>query len=165
MKTISLRTLALSAVLIGSLSACKDKAATDEAVATAPSASTDAPAAAPAPMEGSAVAEAPMVIPDTADGIWTAIDAHSAELKATIASGNLTEVHHHAFAIRDLVAALPAHSPTLGTEDQAKLQGEIKFVTTLAGRLDETGDASDKAGTQANYDQLVSVLTGITRTK
>ncbi|CAN5195839.1 hypothetical protein BH11PSE14_BH11PSE14_14010 [soil metagenome] len=164
MKTISLRTFALSAVLIGSLTACKDKAATDEAAAPAPTASTQAPAA-PAPMEGSESADAPTAIPDTADGIWTAIDAHSAELKATIDSGNLSEVHHHAFAIRDLVAALPAHSPTLAAEDQTKLQGEVKFVTTLADRLDQTGDANDKAGTQANYDQLVSVLTGITRTK
>ncbi len=163
MKTIPLRTFALSAVLLGSLTACKDKAATEEAVATTPAASTEVPAA--APMAGSEAAETPTTIPDTADGIWTEIDAHSAELKATIDSGKLGEVHHHAFAIRDLVAALPAHSPTLAAGDQSKLQGDIKFVSTLADRLDESGDAGDKAGTQASYDQLVQVLTGITRTK
>ncbi|MEO6104100.1 MAG: hypothetical protein ABIP44_10735, partial [Pseudoxanthomonas sp.] len=150
MKTIPLRTFALSAVLIGSLSACKDKAAADEAVAPGPTASTQLPAAS-APMAASESADASAAIPDTADGIWTAIDAHSTELKATINSGNLSEVHHHAFAIRDLVAALPAHSPTPGPEDQAKLEGEVKSVTALADRLDQTGDADDKSGTQANY--------------
>ncbi|MFS8138388.1 MAG: hypothetical protein ACMG50_09720, partial [Thermomonas sp.] len=69
MKTISLRTFALSAVLLGSLTACKDKAATEEAVATTPAASTEVPAT--APMAGSEAAEAPTTIPDTADGIWT----------------------------------------------------------------------------------------------
>ena len=168
--TIPLRTLGLSILLATSLTACKDKAAAEPAAADATATAT-APAAAPDAMaapEPAATSEAPaeaMAIPDTADGIWTAIDTHSAELKATIAGGDLKQVHHHAFAIRDLVAALPAHSPTLSTEDQAKLKGEVGFVTTLADRLDESGDASDKAATQASYDQLVGVLAGITRNK
>ena len=106
-----------------------------------------------------------MDIPATADAIWVEINKHSAELKATIAGGDLKEVHHHAFAIRDLVAALPSHSPQLPAEDAAKLAGEVKFVSTLADRLDESGDAGDKAGAQASFDQLTTVLTGITRTK
>ena len=77
----------------------------------------------------------------------------------------LRERHLPVTRQRDLVAALPAHSPTLAAGDQSKLQGDIKFVSTLADRLDESGDAGDKAGTQASYDQLVQVLTGITRTK
>lgn len=153
-------------VLISALSACKGKSDAEDTVATVPPAVEAAPAAAPPEAMPAAEPEAaPMAIPETADGIWQEIDKHSAELKATIEGGSLGEVHHHAFAIRDLVAALPAHSPTLPAEDKAKLEGEVKFVSTLADRLDESGDGKDKAASQANYEQLVKVLTGITRNK
>ncbi|MEO8161807.1 MAG: hypothetical protein ABI588_10340 [Arenimonas sp.] len=132
-------------------------------MSAAPTPAAIAPAIAPAPEGEPAVAATP--IPDSADGIWSVIDQHNAELKATIASGDLKDVHRPAFAIRDLVAALPAHSPTLPAASQGKLQNEIKFVSTLAARLDETGDAADRAGAQSSYDQLVTVLNGITRSK
>ena len=161
MNSFSIHSLGLSFVLIAGLTACNSSAPPD-AAATAPAASAE-PASAPADTgEAEAAATA---IPDTADGIWQAINQQSSELKATIASGDLKNVHHQAFAIRDLVAALPAHSPALPAEDQAKLQGEIKFVATLADRLDETGDAGDRAGALADYDKLVAVLDGITRYK
>ena len=107
--------------------------------------------------------EAPekIVIPATSDGIWKAIDAKSAELKATIDSGKLDNVHHEAFAIRDLVAALPSHSTTLPPEKLDKVKTNVKFVATLAERLDATGDAKDVAGTKQNYAKLTSVLTAI----
>lgn len=167
MKTIIIKTLGTSLFLFGALAGCKGSQAPDAATASpAPeTAAVTTAAPAPAPTPAPEADAPPMAIPDTADGIWQAIDQHSAELKAAIASGALDTVHHHAFAIRDLVAALPAHSPTLPADDQAKLQSEVKFVSTLAARLDETGDAGDKAGTQANYDKLVTVLNGITRTK
>lgn len=183
MKNNSIRTIGISIALIASLSACKGKDAGDT-VATAPadSAAADATQMAPdtaapanqaeaaadaAPMaDGAPMAEGvPMAIPATADAIWVEINKHAGELKATIAGGDLKEVHHHAFAIRDLVAALPSHSPKASTEDQAKLDSDIKFVSTLADRLDQSGDAGDKAGAQASFDQLTTVLTGITRTK
>lgn len=63
------------------------------------------------------------------------------------------------------LAVLPGHSPLLPEDDQAKLEGEVEFVRTLAERLDETGDAGGKAGTESNYHKLVQVLDGITRTK
>lgn len=170
MNLSNLKQLATALVLVGFLSGCNRSEApsiTNATPAPAPEA-TSAPAN-PAPTPEATTAgeteAAPVAIPDTADAIWLAIDEHSAELKTTIESGSLGEVHHHAFAIRDLVAALPAHSPALPAEDQAKLAGEVKFVATLASRLDETGDAGDKAGSQENYDKLVAVLNGITRTK
>ena len=170
MNLINLKHLGTTLVLISALAGCKANQSSD--TASTPSAATaEASAATPMPAEPASTTTAseadatPMAIPDTADAIWQAIDKHRAELKTTIESGSLGEVHHHAFAIRDLVAALPAHSPTLPAEDQAKLAGDVKFVATLASRLDETGDAGDKAGSQANYDKLVVVLNGITRTK
>lgn len=167
MKIFKLKTLSASIVLIAMLSGCKANQAPDAATPATPAATTDVPVAAPAEpvIEPAAEATQATKIPETADAIWTAINQTSAELKTSIDSGNLKNVHHQAFAIRDLVAALPSHSPTLAAEDQAKLENEVKFVTALADRLDETGDAKDKAGTQENYDKLVTVLNGITRTK
>jgi hypothetical protein len=169
MNPIRASVLGSALVAIGLLSGCKGSQA-PESTATAP---TPAPQAAPAaatpvPAPEATAAEptaTPTSIPGSADAIWQAIDQHNAELKATIATGDLAQVHHHAFAIRDLVAALPAHSPTLPADAQAKLKSEIQFVSTLADRLDESGDAGDRAGSQASYDQLVAVLAGITRTK
>ena len=117
---------------------------------------------APAPAKSEAPATQPeQPIPATAEGIWRAIDQHSAELDRLIQGGALDEVHHHAFAIRDLVAALPARSPSLPADKLAKVKGNVKFVATLAQRLDATGDAKDKAGTQANYEKLKKVLDGM----
>ena len=170
MNTLTARNLAASLVVAVALAGCTSKAPentseTPPAPASGPASPVVAsPAVASSPAESEA-AEAPPAIPETADGIWKAIDQQSADLKATIQSGDLKEVHHKAFAIRDLVAALPSHSPKLTPDDQTKLQGEVKFVATLADRLDAAGDSGDKAGAQDNYDKLVAVLNGITRNK
>ncbi len=99
-----------------------------------------------------------VVIPATLEGLWQSIDAKSAELKKTIEGGALDQVHHEAYAIRDLVAGLPAKSGGLPAESQAKVKSSVKFVATLAERLDATGDAKDAAGTKQNFDKLTSVL-------
>ncbi len=111
--------------------------------------------AAASPKSGAA-AETP--IPSTAEGIWVAIDQKTAELKTTVKSGKLAEVHHLAFAVRDLVAALPEKSTTLTADQQAKVKGSVKFVATLAERLDASGDANDQAATQDNCEKLLKVL-------
>lgn len=166
MNIANLKSLGTAFVLLGALSGCTGNQAPEStATTTAPATDVATPAAAPEPMATAEPAVEATAIPDSADAIWQAIDTHSTELKTTIASGSLGAVHHHAFAIRDLVAALPSHTPTLGAEDQAKLEGEVKFVNTLAERLDESGDAGDQAASQSNYDQLVAVLNGMTRYK
>ena len=96
--------------------------------------------------------------PATAAGIWQAIDAKNIELRSTIATGSLANVHHQAFAIRDLVAALPAHYPALTADKLARARSNGAFVATLAGRLDTSGDANDRAGSQASYDRLAKIL-------
>lgn len=60
--------------------------------------------------------DAPTLIPSTAADIWKAIDQQSADLQAIIQNGALKEVHHKAYAIRDLVAALPAHATGLPSD-------------------------------------------------
>ena len=67
-------------------------------------------------------------------------------------------MHHHAFAIRDLVNALPDKSKDLAADKLGKLKEEAKFVAVLADRLDKAGDANDQAGTEANFKKLQTVL-------
>ena len=97
-------------------------------------------------------------IPTTTAAIWQAIDQKTAELKQTVQSGSLENAHHQGFAIRDLVAALGQRSTSLSTDQQAKVNSNVKFVATLADRLDVSGDATDRPASQANYDKLVKVL-------
>ena len=112
-------------------------------------------------MAGGTEAAPKSTSPEITVSIWQAIDAKSAALKKTIDAGKLDEVHHEAFAIRDLVAALPPHSTSLTADKLAKVRDGVKFVATLAARLDAAGDAKDMAGTQQNYAQLTKVLASL----
>lgn len=102
--------------------------------------------------------EASVQIPATSAAIWQAIDQQVAALSKAIQTGLFDEVHHRAFAIRDLVATLPAHSGTLPPEKLAQVKANVQFVATLAQRLDATGDAKDKAGTESNFKKLQGML-------
>lgn len=99
-----------------------------------------------------------IAIPATSAAIWQSVDQHVAELNRTIESGQLAEVHHHAFAIRDLVNALPDHSAGLPADKVAKVKVSGKFVAVLAQRLDAAGDANDKTATVSNFKKLQEVL-------
>lgn len=110
------------------------------------------------PALAAASAEAKTVIPATSEAIWQSIDKETEQLAALIQSNKLEDVHHRAFAIRDLVAALPSHSASLGADKVAAVKANSKFVAALAERLDATGDAKDKAGTAANFEKLKGVL-------
>jgi hypothetical protein len=102
-----------------------------------------------------------ITIPSTAPAIWKAIEEHSASINQALKENQLTSIHEHAFAIRDLVNALPAKSLDLSDEQKKTLQNNLSFVAQLATRLDKTGDANDKEGTQANWDKLEKILTGL----
>lgn len=102
---------------------------------------------------------AKVVIPSTIPAIWKAIDEHSVSINQALKTSQLTSIHEHAFAIRDLVNALPALSKDLSDEQKKTLQNNLNYVEQLATRLDKTGDANDKEGTQANWDKLKKILT------
>lgn len=102
--------------------------------------------------------EAPLQIPATTPAIWQTIDQHTAELAKLIQAGTLQEVHHHAFAIRDLSAALPARAKQLSPEQRKQIESQVKFVARLAQRLDASGDSNDRAGAESNLTKLKSVL-------
>lgn len=97
-------------------------------------------------------------IPATSAAIWVSIDSHVQELHAAVAKGKLTSVHVDAFAIRDLTRGLSTHSQGLPETALLKIKEQSKFVDTLAARLDQTGDANDKAGTESNLTKLEGVL-------
>ena len=102
-----------------------------------------------------------VTIPSSAQGIWHAIDGQMLDLQKLVAKGTLKSVHMHAFAVRDLVHGLASHSPGLTAAAMAQVNTQSKFVDTLAERLDQSGDANDKAGTQQNLTKLQGVLKGI----
>lgn len=97
-------------------------------------------------------------IPASSEAIWRSIDKETANLDKSIRTGKLEELHHHAFAIRDLVAALPSHSGTLPAKKIAQIKEYGKFVATLAERLDAAGDTKDKPAAVSNLAKLKEVL-------
>lgn len=97
-------------------------------------------------------------IPASAGSIWEAIDQHMATLGRLVESGSLEEVHHQAFAIRDLVAALPARSSGLEAAQAKTLDADVKFVAVLAQRLDASGDSNDREGAKASLEKLKRLL-------
>ena len=96
-----------------------------------------------------------MTMPDTADGIMQEIHKHHSELADVVKSKKLADVHHHAFAIRDLADALPAK---VAADKKARVEGSAKNIAKLAEDLDKSGDANDQAGTEANLKKLDGVL-------
>ncbi|MHB1948626.1 MAG: transporter [Gammaproteobacteria bacterium] len=93
-------------------------------------------------------------IPATSAAVWKAIDQNVTEVDSLIKTGKLTEIHHHAAAIRDLADALPALSADLPTAKLEQVKINIKFIDTLAIRLDASGDANDKTATIDNFVKL-----------
>ena len=69
--------------------------------------------------------------------IWAQITHEQGELEAVIAKAELADVHHHAYAIRDLVVAAAGKAPGLPASDGAKLQNLVEGVKTLAEKLDQ----------------------------
>jgi hypothetical protein len=92
-----------------------------------------------------------MKIPDTVEGIFKEIHSHHMELSEVVKNKTLAEVHHHAFAIRDLANALPAKA---AAEKKKQVEGTTKSIARLAEDLDASGDANDQAKTEANLKKL-----------
>ncbi len=94
-------------------------------------------------------------IPDTVEGIFKEIQKHHHELAEVVKGKKLAEVHHHAFAIRDLANALPAKAEA---SKKTQVEGTVKNIAKLAEELDKTGDAGNQAGTEANLKKLDGIL-------
>jgi hypothetical protein len=94
----------------------------------------------------------------TVGELWRGVKSREAELSQLVQAKELGKVHESAFAIRDLVAAMPERSGQLSAEQQVKLKGNVKYVATLAERLDAAGDAKNQSATESSFKQLQAVL-------
>ena len=99
-----------------------------------------------------------MQIPATVAGIWQEVKEQEDQLDKTIADKKLDKVHHFAFAIRDLVNAMPDKSTGLPVDSLAKIKSNGTYIANIATRLDEAGDANDQASTEANFKKLQNFL-------
>ena len=78
-------------------------------------------------------------IPDTVEGIFKEIHKHHGELAAVVKNKKLADVHHHAFAIRDLAKALPDKA---AADKKKQVEGTVKNISKLAVlRVDRLQDA------------------------
>ena len=140
-----------------SMSASTPSSRTPSARTSSAGAPADAPAAKgesdPNEKPGEAITPAA-----TASGVWQQIDAEQTKLASAISAGSLADVHHHAFAIRDLVAALPHLSPGLASAQSAQLAQGVTEIATEADQLDKAGDAGDLSATQAGSTAMAASL-------
>lgn len=165
-----IHTILMLGALLTVATGCAKKAA--ETANTTPPADTAAavtpaeiPASKDAPEEKGKAEEA-ITPAATASGVWQQIDAEQTKLASVISSGSLADVHRHAFAIRDLVAALPRVSSGLAAAESASLAAGVKDIAKEADDLDKSGDAGDLSATQAGATAMgasLAKLRSITR--
>lgn len=94
-------------------------------------------------------------IPATGEGIWQEIHKRHGELEEVVKSKKLDDVHHHAFAIRDLAKALVAKTPA---NKKTVVKATVKKISMLAAELDKSGDAGDQAATEVNMKKFDGTL-------
>lgn len=75
--------------------------------------------------------------------VWGKVKADMAAFEKVIKSKKWKEVHEAAFAVRDDALLLPEASKALAKDKMAKLKEHLKMVGSLAGELDEAGDANN----------------------
>ena len=97
-------------------------------------------------------------IPATVEEIWKVIHKQQAELVSTVARKDLGEAHDHAFAIRDLVKALPAK---VSAGNKAHAEAGAKEITKLAAAIDKSGAAGAQKTTEANVKKMGEAITAL----
>lgn len=90
-------------------------------------------------------------IPATVEEIWQAIHKQQGKLVSVVNKKELGEAHDHAFAIRDLVKALPAK---VAAEFRTKAEEGAKEITKLAADIDKSGAAGAQKATEANVKKM-----------
>ena len=90
-------------------------------------------------------------IPATVNEIWKEIEKQQDKLTKVVAAKDLGEAHDHAFAIRDLVKALPAKVPA---EVKTKAEAGATEITKIAADIDKSGAAKAQKATEANVKKM-----------
>ena len=116
------------------------------------------PAEKPAPSTGGAAHSHFTKIPATATEIWTEIHKQQTKLAAVVAKKDLGEAHDHAFAIRDLVKALPEK---IAAEHKTHAEASAKEIAKLAADIDKSGAAGAQKATEANVKKLETAVAAL----
>lgn len=99
--------------------------------------------------------------PTTIPAIWQAVDKELSGINDAITNNQLGEIHHHAFAINELMNSLLPLSQSLSQEQLAMVKKQMGYINELAKRLDKTGDANDKDGSIANFAKMQKIIAQI----
>jgi hypothetical protein len=89
--------------------------------------------------------------PATAAGIMQQIDRCHVELVGAIEQRRLSDVHKHAFAIRDLANSLPGQ---VAPNRKSAAEAAARKIDKLAAELDNSADAGDQAATAKRYKKF-----------
>ena len=89
--------------------------------------------------------------PPTVEEIWAAIHKQQSKLKDVVEKKDLGEAHDHAFAIRDLVKALPEK---IAAEHKTTAETSAKEIAKLAADIDKSGAAGAQKATEENVKKL-----------
>jgi rubrerythrin len=92
---------------------------------------------------------------------WQEIKKHQEQLHAAIAANELGQVHGIAFSIRDLANQLPKLSSDLPADSMKKLNSWLPGVADSAKKLDQYGDAGDKANTQKEAKRMNTLISAL----
>lgn len=95
-------------------------------------------------------------IPATVEDIWKKIHEQQGKLVGVVAKKDLGEAHDHAFAIRDLVKALPAK---VTEELKPAADAGAKEITKLAADIDKSSAAKAQKATEANVKKMGKAIT------
>ena len=97
-------------------------------------------------------------IPATVEEIWKEIQKQQGKLTSVVAKKDLGEAHDHAFAIRDLVKALPAKIPA---ESKTKTEEAAKEIAKIAADIDKSGAAGAQKATEANVKKMDTAIAAL----
>ncbi len=151
--------MAAASVFVVVVAGCSSQKSETEA----PAATSEAAPPEAAPGAGTEHGEAAVAVtPGGSIGeLWTQIGDEQGKLSAAIQNGQLKDVHHLAFGIRDLVVALADKAKVASPAGAAQLDGMVEQVKASATKLDELGDAGNLSGTQAEFAKLETMLKSI----
>lgn len=94
-------------------------------------------------------------IPATVEEIWKEIHKQEGTLAKVVAAKDLGEAHDHAFAIRDLVKALPGK---VAADNKIKAEESAKEITKLTADIDKSGAAGAQKATEENVKTLGAAI-------
>lgn len=97
-------------------------------------------------------------IPATVEEIWKEIQKQQVKLTSVVAKKDLGEAHDHAFAIRDLVKALPAKVPA---DQKTKAEAGAKEIAKIAADIDKSSAAKAQKATEGNVKKMDTAIAAL----